>query len=63
MSPIDHTILALLWSAGIAIIFYMKGKRAVVENIVEGVLNELKEQKFIKTKIVDGEEELIRHPD
>jgi hypothetical protein len=63
MSPIDHTILALIWSAGIAFIFYLKGKRSSVEGIVESILTELKENNYIKTKIVDGEEELIKHPD
>lgn len=63
MSPIDHTILALIWSAGIAILFYIKGKRSSVEGIVERILDELKENNYIKTKIVNGEEELIKHPD
>jgi RNA-binding protein YhbY len=63
MSPIDHTIIALGWSAIIAVVFYIKGKKSSVENIVESILTELKENNYIKTKIVDGEEELIKHPD
>ena len=64
MDAYTHTILALLWSAGIAVLFYYKGRAQTSMTALELMLDNLEENGFIKTRTnADGEKELIKVDD